>query len=160
MQMADEPVGRSGRHRNNAPVATGPIVLGPTDSLKGTLRTESGVTIHGDVEGEILATGDVIVESTATVIATVEGRNVDIRGQVRGNVTSTRRLSLSGSGTLQGDASAARLVVQDGATLNGSISMSGGNIDHSDDTSPADFTAETEASNGEMVAVGEQEHSG
>jgi cytoskeletal protein CcmA (bactofilin family) len=102
----------------------------------------------------------VIVESTATVIATVEGRNVDIRGQVRGNVTSTRRLSLSGSGTLQGDATAARLVVQDGATLNGSISMSGGNIDHSDDTSPADFTAETEASNGEMVAVGEQEHSG
>ncbi len=159
--MADEPVGRSGRHRNNAPVATGPIVLGPTDSLKGTLRTESGVTIHGDVEGEILAIGDVIVESTATVIATIEGRNVDIRGQVRGNVTSTRRLSLSGSGTLQGDASAARLVVQDGATLNGSISMSGGkDIDQGDETNHSEFTAETEATNGEMVAVGEQEHSG
>ncbi len=159
--MADEPVGRSGRHRNNTAVATGPIVLGPTDSLKGTLRTESGVTIHGDVEGEILAIGDVIVESTATVIATVEGRNVDIRGQVRGNVTSTRRLSLSGSGTLQGDASAARLVVQDGATLNGSISMSGGkDVDHSDETSHAEFTAETETSNGEMVPAGEHEHSG
>jgi cytoskeletal protein CcmA (bactofilin family) len=129
--------------------------------LKGTLRTESGVTIHGDVEGEILAIGDVIVESTATVIATVEGRNVDIRGQVRGNVTSTRRLSLSGSGTLQGDASAARLVVQDGATLNGSISMSGGkDVDPSDETSHAEFTAETETSNGEMVPAGEHEHSG
>ncbi len=161
MKMAVESAGRSGRHRNTAAVATGPIVLGPTDSLKGTLRTESGVTIHGDVEGEILAIGDVIVESTATVIATVEGRNVDIRGQVRGNVTSTRRLSLSGSGTLQGDASAARLIVQDGATLNGSISMSGGkDIDHGDETSPTEFTAETEATNGEMVAVGEQEHSG
>jgi cytoskeletal protein CcmA (bactofilin family) len=160
--MAVEPVGRSGRHRNTAAVATGPLVLGPTDSLKGTLRTESGVTIHGDVEGEILAIGDVIVESTATVIATLEGRNIDIRGQVRGNVTSTRRLSLSGSGSLQGDATAARLVVQDGATLNGSISMSGGgkDIDQGDETSPAEFTAETEASNGEMVAVGEQEHSG
>lgn len=161
MKMAVEPVGRSGRHRNTAAVATGPLVLGPTDSLKGTLRTESGVTIHGDVEGEILASGDVIVESTATVIATLEGRNIDIRGQVRGNVTSTRRLSLSGSGTLQGDASAARLVVQDGATLNGSISMSGGkDIEQGDETSHAEFTAETEASNGEMVAVGEQEHSG
>lgn len=159
--MAVEPVGRSGRHRNAAAVATGPLVLGPTDSLKGTLRTESGVTIHGDVEGEILALGDVIVESTATVIATLEGRNIDIRGQVRGNVTSTRRLSLSGSGTLQGDASAARLVVQDGATLNGSISMSGGkDIDHGDETSPAEFTAETEASNGEMVPAGEHENSG
>jgi cytoskeletal protein CcmA (bactofilin family) len=159
--MAVEPVGRSGRHRNAAAVATGPLVLGPTDSLKGTLRTESGVTIHGEVEGEILALGDVIVESTATVIATLEGRNIEIRGQVRGNVTSTRRLSLSGSGALQGDATAARLVVQDGATLNGSISMSGGkDIDQGDETNHSDFTAETEASNGEMVAVGEQEHSG
>ena len=159
--MAVEPVGRSGRHRNTAAVATGPLVLGPTDSLKGTLRTESGVTIHGDVEGEILASGDVIVESTATVIATLEGRNVDIRGQVRGNVTSSRRLSLSGSGSLQGDASAARLVVQDGATLNGSISMSGGkDIEQGDEAGHAEFTAETEPSNGEMVAVGEQEHSG
>lgn len=156
--MAVDSVGRSGRQRGNNPVAGGPIVLGPTDSLKGTLRTESGVTIHGEVEGEILAIGDVIVESTATVIAAIEGRNVDIRGQVRGNVTSTRRLSLSGSGSLQGDASAARLVVQDGATLNGSISMSGGkDIDHSGDTSHAEFTADTEASNGELVPAGEHE---
>jgi cytoskeletal protein CcmA (bactofilin family) len=161
MTMAVEPAGRSGRHRNAAAVATGPIVLGPTDSLKGTLRTESGVTIHGDVEGEILAIGDVVVESTATVVAAIEGRNVDIRGQVRGNVTSTRRLSLSGSGTLQGDASAARLVVQDGATLNGSISMSGGrDVDTGEETSHAEFTAETEATNGELVPAGEHEGGG
>lgn len=159
--MSIESVGtRSGRQRNSSGGAGGPIVLGPNDSLKGTLRTESAVTIHGEVEGEIFASGDVVVEASATVVATVEGRNIDIRGQVTGNVKSTKRLSLSGSGTLQGDASAARLVVEDGATLNGSISMSGGNVDHSDETSPAEFTAETEASNGEMVAVGEQEHSG
>jgi cytoskeletal protein CcmA (bactofilin family) len=124
--MAIETVGvRAGRQRNNSGGATGPIVLGPNDSLKGTLRTESGITIHGDVDGEIVATGDVVVESSATVVASIEARNVDIRGQVTGNVRSAQRLSLSGSGTLQGDASAARLIVEDGATLNGSISMSG-----------------------------------
>jgi cytoskeletal protein CcmA (bactofilin family) len=124
--MALETVGvRTGRQRNSSGGTGGPIVLGPNDSLKGTLRTDNSITIHGDVDGEIFAGGDVVVESSATVVSTIEARNVDIRGQVTGNVRSAQRLSLSGSGTLQGDASAARLVVEDGATLNGSISMSG-----------------------------------
>src|SRR4030081_589498 len=99
----------SGRQRNNAVIVTGPIVLGPNDSLNGTLRTDSGVTVHGAVDGEIFAGGDVVIETSATVVATIEGRNIDIRGHVKGNVSSSKRLSLSGSGSLHGDASAARL---------------------------------------------------
>lgn len=161
MKMSIDTTGaRSGRQRANAATSSGPIVLGPNDSLKGILRTDSGVTLNGEIEGEIYAGGDVVVEESATVVASIEGRNVDIRGQVRGNVTSTKRLLLSGSGKLQGDASAARLVVQDGATLNGSISMSGGkDIDHSDDTSPAEFTADHQP-NGELVPAGEHEGGG
>lgn len=157
--MTVETVGvRAGRQRNNPGGASGPIVLGPNDSLTGTLRTESAVTIHGAVEGEIFAVGDVIVEASATVKATIEGRNIDIRGQVMGNVSSTKRLSLSGSGTLQGDASAARLIVEDGATLNGSITMSGGKgIDHNDESRLAEFVVEAEA-NGDLVPAGEYEH--
>jgi cytoskeletal protein CcmA (bactofilin family) len=145
--MAIETVGvRAGRQRNNSGEKTGPIVLGPNDSLKGTLRTENGITIHGDVEGEIVATGDVVVESSATVVASIEARNVDIRGQVTGNVRSAKRLSLSGSGTLQGDASAARLTVEDGATLNGSISMSGAkDFDSGEKTELAEFAVEPHA---------------
>jgi cytoskeletal protein CcmA (bactofilin family) len=159
--MAIETPGvRGGRQRSNAGGASGPIVLGPNDSLKGTLRTDSGVTIHGAVEGEILAVGDVVVEASATVVAAIEGRNVDIRGQVKGNVTSTKRLSLSGSGSLHGDASAARLKVEDGATLNGSISMSGGkDVDESEEPRLAEFASEGEA-NGELVTAGEHEHGG
>jgi cytoskeletal protein CcmA (bactofilin family) len=156
--MAIESVGvRTGRQRNNTGAAGGPIVLGPHDSLKGTLRTESGVTIHGTVDGEIFAVGDVVVEASATVVATVEGRNIDIRGQVKGNVTSTKRLSLSGSGTLQGDATAGRLIVEDGATLNGSITMSGAkDIDISEEPKFAEFVVEAEH-NGDLVPAGEHE---
>jgi cytoskeletal protein CcmA (bactofilin family) len=159
--MSIESVGvRTGRQRNNTGGASGPIVLGPNDSLKGTLRTDNGVTIHGAVEGEIFAVGDVVVEASATVVATVEGRNVDIRGQVMGNVSSTKRLSLSGSGTLQGDASAGRLVVEDGATLNGSITMSGGrDIDPSEESRLAEFVVGAEA-NGDLVPAGEHENGG
>jgi cytoskeletal protein CcmA (bactofilin family) len=149
---------RSGRQRNSSGGVAGPIVLGPSDSLKGTLRTEGAVTIHGEVEGEIVARGDVVVEASATVVASLEGRNVDIRGQVTGNVRSAKRLSLSGSGSLQGDASAGRLVVEDGATLNGSISMGAAKeADHGEESTLAEFVAEAEP-NGDMVPAGEHEH--
>jgi cytoskeletal protein CcmA (bactofilin family) len=159
--MATESVGgRAGRQRSNTGDGTGSIVLGPNDSLKGTLRTENAVTVHGAVEGEIFSAGDVVVEASATVLATIEGRNIDIRGHVKGNVNSSRRLSLGGSGSLHGDASAGRLVVQDGATLNGSMTMSGGkDIESSDEPRLAEFAAETEA-NGERVAAGDHEQGG
>jgi cytoskeletal protein CcmA (bactofilin family) len=159
--MAIETPGiRAGRQRGNAGGTGGPIVLGPNDSLNGTLRTDSGVTIGGAVEGEIFAAGDVIVEASATVVAAIEGRNIDIRGQVKGNVTSSRRLSLSGSGSLHGDASAARLKVDDGATLNGSINMSGGkDLDDSEEPRPGESAGVGEA-NGELVTAGEHQHDG
>jgi cytoskeletal protein CcmA (bactofilin family) len=158
--MSIESVGiRTGRQRNNSAAAGASIVLGPNDSLKGTLRTDSGVTIHGAVEGEVFAGGDVVVEESATVVASLEGRNIDIRGQVRGNVSSSKRLSLSGSGTLQGDASAGRLVVEDGAILNGAITMSAGkDIDHSEETKLSEFVVEAD-SNGAVVSAGDHDHS-
>ncbi len=102
---------------------TNSVTLGPRDSLVGTLRIEGDLTVQGSVEGEIHATGDVSVEDSATVLATIDARNITIRGEVQGNVVSERRLQLSGKGTLQGDARVGRLVVEDGASFNGSITM-------------------------------------
>lgn len=158
--MAIESVGvRSGRQRGGS--AAGPIVLGPNDSLKGTLKTENSVTVQGAVDGEIVAAGDVVVEQGGSVDAGITGRNVDIRGQVNGRVTSSERLSLSGSGTLEGDASAARLVVEDGATLNGSITMTAGRGGSGETRPSPEFSDEHTAGetevNGELVHAGTQE---
>jgi cytoskeletal protein CcmA (bactofilin family) len=79
--------------------------------------------IHGNVEGELKVSGDVTVEPTATVQASVEGANVNVRGQVNGNVTARKRLTLGGSGRLNGEVKVARLTVEDGATLNGNVTM-------------------------------------
>lgn len=101
------------------------VVLGPRDSLNGTLRIEGDLYIRGTVDGEISVGGDIGVEASATVNASVEARNVTIRGTVNGPVSSRKKLLLSGSGSLNGDATVGRLVVEDGATLNGAITMTG-----------------------------------
>ena len=63
------------------------------------------------------------VDSTATIQAAIEGSNVNVRGQVTGNVTAKKRLTLGGSGRLDGDVRVSRLTVEDGATLNGNVTM-------------------------------------
>ena len=100
------------------------VNLGPRDSLHGRLDIQGDLRIAGNVEGELKASGDVTVDPTAAIQASIEGANVNVRGQVTGNVTAKKRLTLGGSGHLSGDVKVARLTVEDGATLNGNVTMS------------------------------------
>jgi cytoskeletal protein CcmA (bactofilin family) len=101
------------------------VSLGPRDVLQGRLDIQGDLRIAGNVEGELKASGDVTVDAGATIQASIEGANVSVRGQVSGNVTARRRLTLGGSGRLNGDVRVGRLTVEDGATLNGNVTMSG-----------------------------------
>src|SRR5438094_10607367 len=100
------------------------VSLGPRDILQGRLEIQGDLKIGGNVDGDLKATGDVTIDSGATIQASIEGANVQVRGQVNGNVTAKRRLTLGGSGRLNGDVKVGRLTVEDGASLNGNVTMS------------------------------------
>jgi cytoskeletal protein CcmA (bactofilin family) len=126
MTEIDDATGQRGRGRTHGSNTTNVVTIGPRDSLSGTLTVDGDVRIEGTVEGEIHASGDVEIEPSAELRASVNGNNVSVRGSVTGDVSATARLSLGGSGTVTGDVRAARLQVDDGATVNGAITMSGG----------------------------------
>jgi cytoskeletal protein CcmA (bactofilin family) len=100
------------------------VTLGPRDFVIGRLYIEGDLRITGTVEGEVQVTGDVEIDDVATVKASVAGRQVSIRGTVNGPVTARKRLVVSRSGSLIGDVRVPRLVVQEGATFSGNVSMS------------------------------------
>src|SRR5215472_4867531 len=96
--------GDRGRHDNDGYETAGNSVrLGPRDSLIGKLVIAGDLHVQGTVEGELSASGDINVDSSASVKAQLAGRNVTVSGQVQGNVTAHRRLVLSGGGALNGD---------------------------------------------------------
>lgn len=99
------------------------VSLGPRDILQGRLEIQGDLKIAGNVEGDLKASGDVTIDAGATIKAAIEGANVSVRGEVTGNVTARRRLTLGGSGRLNGDVRVSRLTVEDGATLNGNVTM-------------------------------------
>lgn len=98
-------------------------MLGPRDRLIGQLFIEGDLHLDGTIEGEVSATGDVEIADEAHVNASVAGGDVNIHGHVNGAVTARKRLVVGRSGSLIGDVRVARLVVQDGATFSGNVSM-------------------------------------
>jgi cytoskeletal protein CcmA (bactofilin family) len=108
------------------PIASGQrsaVTLGPRDRLIGQLHIDGDVRLGGTVEGEIHATGDVEIDDEAKVNASLAGGDVSIRGHVNGHVTARKRLVVARSGSLIGDVRVARLVIQDGASFSGNVSM-------------------------------------
>jgi cytoskeletal protein CcmA (bactofilin family) len=90
-------------------------MLGPRDRLIGQLFIEGDLHLDGTVEGE--------VADEARVKASVAGGDISIHGHVNGAVTARKRLVVGRSGSLIGDVRVARLVIQDGATFSGNVSM-------------------------------------
>ena len=113
------------------------VTIGPRDSLIGKLTVDGEVRVQGLIEGELHATGDVTVEGT--VNAPIEARSVTVRGQVTGDVVAKDRLVLAGSGVLTGNVKIGKLQIEEGATLNGNVTMSGGkghNNRHAEEPAP------------------------
>jgi cytoskeletal protein CcmA (bactofilin family) len=59
------------------------------------------------------------------VAASVVAKTVMVVGRISGNVSATERVEIQASGVVEGDISAPRLLVQEGAVVNGSIAMTG-----------------------------------
>lgn len=122
MTETDQSSQRGLRHREHGGSGN-TVVLGPRDTLEGKLTVDGDVRVLGSLQGELFVSGDVHVEGN--VDAPIEARNITVRGSVNGDVNARERLLLAGSGVLTGNARIGRLQIEEGATLNGSVTMQG-----------------------------------
>jgi cytoskeletal protein CcmA (bactofilin family) len=99
------------------------ISLGPRDELVGRLVYEGDLRVGGTFEGEATLSGDVSVEGEGTAKAKFDARNMSIRGTFEGEANVRERLLIAGSGSASGTVRVSRLVIEDGALLNGNITM-------------------------------------
>ena len=94
--------------------------------IEGRITSSQDLRIDGRVEGTI-EVGDhtLMVGARAEVKANLVAKSIVISGTVIGNVTATDRLDLQATGSVEGDMSSPRLVMVDGAVVNGRVDASG-----------------------------------
>ncbi|MEP7285126.1 MAG: polymer-forming cytoskeletal protein [Chloroflexota bacterium] len=99
-------------------------VLGINSSLKGEFRSQANVRLDGTFEGTLEIEGNVLIGEAARITADVVAKNVSIAGAVRGNVHGNK-VQLLRTGRVWGDISASAITTEDGAFIDGKITMVG-----------------------------------
>ena len=96
--------------------------VGSTVVIKGELTAQEDLVIAGRVEGTISVTGHlVVVEAGANVVGDVTSADIVVSGTVHGSVLAEERIRVEVGADLQGEISAPRIAVADGAVVNGRI---------------------------------------
>jgi cytoskeletal protein CcmA (bactofilin family) len=92
-------------------------------SIEGTIDTQNDIRIDGKVDGTITCSGKLIIGPEGRVDGDANCQNAVIEGHFRGNLTITDILDVRENATIIGEIKTGKLLVQNGATLNGNCDM-------------------------------------
>ena len=98
--------------------------LGPSLHVKGEISGNEDLMIEGSVEGLVqLDERKLTVGATAKLTADIIAREVVVYGTVKGNLRAKDRIEIKKDGSVNGDLTTARIMIEDGAYFKGSIEI-------------------------------------
>ena len=113
--------------RPPAPQSGTPARLGQSLHVKGEITGNEDLHVDGSVEGLVsLEDRKLTVGPSAKVTADVVAREVVVYGTVKGNLRARDRIEIKKDGSVVGDLTTARIMIEDGAYFKGSIEIDRG----------------------------------
>jgi len=96
--------------------------IGGSVTVKGDVVSTADLIIDGEVHGTIeLGDNELTIGDSASVIADLSAKAVVISGKVKGNVLGMVRVELKKTASVEGDVTAPKFLMEEGATLSGKI---------------------------------------
>jgi cytoskeletal protein CcmA (bactofilin family) len=98
--------------------------LGASLHVKGEITGNEDLAIDGTVEGLVqLEDRKLTIGASAKLTADVIAREVVVYGNVKGNLRARDRIEIKKDGSVVGDLTTARIMIEDGAYFKGSIEI-------------------------------------
>ena len=98
--------------------------IGRSITIRGEVTGNEDLLIQGHVDGSVdLKKQAVTVGQEGEVKANITGRIVTVEGLVEGNLNAEEQVILRSSARVQGDITAPRVVLEDGANFRGGLDM-------------------------------------
>jgi cytoskeletal protein CcmA (bactofilin family) len=121
-RLAEARTESSGSRSFRVPRTVAPATsIDATTQLTGKLRCKDTIRIDGRLKGELSCDKNVIIGEAAVVEASVKADEVIVFGQVKGDVTARRKITLESSAQVAGDLATPGIVIEEGAQLTGRI---------------------------------------
>lgn len=98
-------------------------VVGANVKLVGTLQDGNDITIHGNIEGEVISNQSVTITESAFVKGPVSANVVTVAGKVKGSITCTGKMEIMPTGKVFGSITTKDLSIKSGAIFIGKCSM-------------------------------------
>lgn len=98
-------------------------IIGPGMRVVGDCETTGTIRIEGAVEGSVKAAKAVVVGRDGRVQGDITTQDAVISGTIEGTLVVESRLELQATCRIDGEVQAARLQLEEGAILNGTVSM-------------------------------------
>lgn len=97
--------------------------IGEQCNIIGTLTGGGTLKIEGMVEGDTNWNDDLIIGTLSIYNGNISCRNGNIAGKVTGNIICSEILTIESSAKIIGDITTKKLVVKEGATVDGKCTM-------------------------------------
>jgi cytoskeletal protein CcmA (bactofilin family) len=98
-------------------------VITNSNNIKGTIRGSGDVRIEGQVNGKIDITGQLVIAEGGAAEAKIAARAVTVAGGVVGDILAADRIELAPTAVVEGNMTAPRILITDGATFRGQVLM-------------------------------------
>ena len=117
-----------GPMRKETPIGKSEIkaFLGTGSQFDGKLVFNEIVRLDGAFRGEITSHDTLIIGESADIQADVQVGTLILSGRFKGNIKATSRVELRAPAKVEGTVETPALAVEDGVTLNGTITMISG----------------------------------
>lgn len=100
------------------------VNIGKSVVIKGELNGSEDLTIEGHVEGKIELRDHVLtIGPNGKIKAELFAKSVVVLGEVVGNVSATEKVDIRENGSVEGDITAPRVAIAEGAHFRGSVDM-------------------------------------
>ena len=100
-------------------------IISQDTKITGDIVSKGPFRIDGQVEGNIITQGKIVVGKSGFITGTIQGQNADFEGSFSGKLKLTGTLSLKSTAHIQGEVEVGKLAVEPGATFNATCSMKG-----------------------------------
>ena len=96
-------------------------------NIEGTIKANSDIRVDLTIKGKLFCDAKVIIGPSGKVEGEIRCANAVVEGHFEGTISVKELLNIRETATIQGDVSYGKLIVQPGGTIDGTISMGGGN---------------------------------